>query len=213
MKLNQLEKYKKSRQQLLDIHGEVLGQATNEDIREVAEEIGILEGNKIMIASELEKDAVMDYMLYREMEDGGSKISAYQESKTTKDEEADSLLQAMTESDTSLYEVIGVNKEEKTVMLRDAFDDSKIFTVVDFAMSETADEDLLVFTRLIHLDAFSMTSGLVLTFRKNHLEFLKKRSRKEMKKIYVRDEANKLFIAFFMLHRREGVPFGLEDME
>lgn len=211
--MTHVEEYKRIRKKLIEVHGGVLERATNEDIYEVAEEMDVLENRKIVLVDELEKDAMMDFFIYREAANRKSKVALYKEAKTNQKEEEEKLLKAMVASETSLYEVVEVQREEKMIKLKDIFNPSRVVTIVDLAMSETADKDVLIFTRLIHLDSFSITSGLIFTFRYNHLEFLRKRSRKLMKKVKAHSESDQKFITFFKLNRREGIPFILEDVE
>jgi len=180
---------------------------------QAAKVIGIVENKTVVFESELEQDALMDFIVYRQMDSGKSKIAKYLETNSNVDEYEEKLLKAMVETETTLYEVIKVNPKDKTIQVKDVLNDSGTFTVVDLGMSETADENILIFTRLIHLEAFSITSGLIFTFKHEHREYLQKRSRKMMKKIEDENDSDKRFIAFLKFHRRDGIPFMLEEVK
>src|SRR5690625_7479601 len=106
-----------------------------------------------------------------------------------------------------------IDRENKMVMLKDLLNESKVYKVVDNGMSETATKNILIFTRLIHLDSFSMTSGLIFIFHHEHQEYLIRKSQKLVKIIKVGNDSDKLFIAFFGLNRRDGLPTILERSE
>lgn len=79
-------------------------------------------------------------------------------------------------------------------------------------MSENLNPNIYLFTRLIHLGEFSMTSGLTFAFAKVHKDYLLKNSRKLMKKVTNFDESVAKFITFFMLNRSNGLPVLIENV-
>lgn len=85
--------------------------------------------------------------------------------------------------------------------------------LIDIGMSENLNPNILLFTRLIHLNEFSMTSGLTLAFSKNHIDYLTQKSRKMIKKIQSGDDSVDKFIAFFNLNRLNGLPVLLEKVK
>ena len=97
----------------------------------------------------------MDFAVYRQMDSGKSEIAEYVATNANIDEDEENLLKAMIETKTMLYEVIEVNRIDKTIKLKEVLNNSGIFTVVDLGMSETIDENVLIFTRLIHLETFT----------------------------------------------------------
>lgn len=211
--MDKIKEYKHIRKRLVEIHHRIIDSLTGKNILQTARVIGIVENKTIVFESELEQDALMDFAVYRQMDSGKSKIAEYVATNANIDEDEENLLKAMIETKTMLYEVIEVNRIDKTIKLKEVLNNSGIFTVVDLGMSETIDENVLIFTRLIHLETFSITSGLIFTFKHEHLEYLKKRSRKMMKKIEAENDSDKRFIAFFKLYRRDGIPFMLEEVK
>lgn len=206
-----IEEYKRIRKRLVDIQRAILDSVTGKYMLQTAKVIGIVENKTIVFESELEQDALMDFAVYRQMDSGKSKIVEYVEANANVDEEK--LLKAMVDAQTTLYEGTEVNRKDKTIKLKDVLNDSGIYTVVDLGMSETVDENVLIFTRLIHLETFSITSGLIFNFKYEHQEYLQKRCRKMMKKIEAENDSDKRFIAFLKLNRRDGIPFTLEEVK
>ena len=154
------------------------------------------------------------FFVYGEIFDGSSKLAIYKKNHNEKNEEEHKLLQVMEKSDTSLYKVVEIDRDNKTVLLKDVLRPSNDeFKVADTGMSETLNENILVFTRLLHLENYSMTSGLIFIFRREHQEYLLRRSRKIAKKLEHGNDSDKRFIAFFELNRRDGLPAQLEDVQ
>ena len=85
--------------------------------------------------------------------------------------------------------------------------------MIDIGMSENLNPNILLFTRLIHLNEFSMTSGLTLAFSKNHIEYLMQKARKMIKKIQSGNDSADRFIAFLNLNRINGLPVLLENVK
>ena len=70
-----------------------------------------------------------------------------------------------------------------------------------------------MFTRLLHLKDFSMTSGLGFIFDPNHKDYILTRSRKMQKKIKSGDASVDRFVVYFHLNRSDGMPILYKDIE
>lgn len=209
-----LQEYKDTRHKLRDIYNNILDLVSQNDAIKASKLLGTLENREIVLESPSEKDAHMDFLVYGEIFDRTSKLAIYKKNPIEVNKEIDVLLQAMEASEISLYEVTEIDRERKTVWLKDILHPSKeVFNVVDTGMSETLNENILVFTRLLHLEKYSITSGLIFVFRREHQEYVRRSSRKIAKKLKYGTMADKRFIAFFKLNRRDGLPFLLEEVE
>ncbi|WP_019415367.1 hypothetical protein [Paenisporosarcina sp. TG20] len=111
----------------------------------------------------------------------------------------------MEKTDNLLYEITKIDKENGVLFLKEVLSNNDAVQVVDVGLSSGLNENMLVFTRLIHLGEFSMTSGLVYYFLADHKQYLIKRSAKFMKKVNSGDPSVDRFIAFFKLNRLDGV--------
>lgn len=208
-----LEEYKNARKKVLDLHNKVLDDVSESDVKKAANILGTLKNRQIVLESPIEKDAHMDFFLYAQIHEGKSKLNEYIKKHEDKNDEEQKLLRVMEQSETSLYEVVEINHENKMVFLKDIMNPSYVFNVIDIGMSETANKNILIFTRLLHLESFSMTSGLLFTFRREHKEYLVRKSRKLGKRIKCGNSSDKRFITFFDLNRKDGLPILLEDVE
>lgn len=210
-----VEKYKEYRKIQVGLHNKILEKCVSKkDFKESTKRLGIYKNNVMVLESVYEKDVIFDYNTYENIKNGKNSVSAFIElGEETTPQEAE-LLAAMQEATTSLYEVIECQKENGIILLKDLMGDSDvIFKVIDIGLSETLNENFLLFTRLVHLDDFSMTTGLCFIFSINHKQYLLKRSRRLMKKINSGDSSLDRFIAFFHLNRSDGEPMKFNEIK
>lgn len=202
-----LEKYKEYRQIQTNLHTRILMKCVRaDDLYSSAELLGIFKNNTIILESDYENDAVYDFCVYEKVKDGKNSVSQYIELGEECTAQENKLLSVMEKTNTSLYEVVECEKEKGLVILKDVLSQSdENIMVRDIGISSMNRKNLL-FTRLIHLDEFSMTSGLGYIFRENHKQYLLKRSKKLMKKINSGDPSIDKFIVFFQLNRSDGLP-------
>lgn len=212
--MSMLEKYKKFRKMQVDLHMKVLNEfVSDEDFKNSAETMGILNKNKILIESEAEKDALYDFNVYENTREGRSALAEFIDKYAPSNEAEEELFQAMKRSETMLYEVVDTNKENSMIMLKSVFDNNQIVHMADIALSDSLKPGMLLFTRLIHLNGFSMTSGVGYCFSEDHKDYIINRSRKMLKKIKSGDASVDRFVVFFHINRSDGVARVLEEVE
>ncbi len=124
------------------------------------------------------------------------------------------LLAGMLQAQSSLFEVQEINAENSTLRLFDLLADTEPFEIVDLGLSQSlkAPNRPLVFTRIIRLEPFNMTTGLGFIFSPNHKDYLLSRSRKMIKKLQIEDPAIKRLRVFFHLNRKEGLPSSFDHV-
>ncbi|ODA39974.1 hypothetical protein [Desulfosporosinus sp. BG] len=208
------EKYRNYRKRQVGLHMAILkGFVSADDYLKSAALLGILNSNnQVVIESKSEKDALYDFSIYGNIRAGSSALSEYIEKYPPENSEDEELLSAMKRSDVQLYEVED-SKEDGFIKLRDPLHKTESIKIIDIGLSENLNPNILLFTRLIHLKEFSMTSGLTFAFSKNHLEYLVQKSRKMTKKFQSVDDSVDRFIAYFNLNRSNGLPVLLETVK
>ncbi|QKY70190.1 hypothetical protein [Lentibacillus sp. CBA3610] len=207
-----LDEYKEMRQDIRDLNSLILEDVEKSYILKAAETLGVLENGSVVLESHPEQDAFYDFIVYGKMMDGKSTLSHYME-KNLSHEDDDQLLNIMKDSEVSLYKIDHVDRENKTIRLINVADSSLTHEVIDLSLSQTVTENMLICTRLLHFESFSMTSGLLFLFKADHLEYLRKRSRKMIKKMNKGNASDKRFVAYFKLNRKDGLPTAMEDVE
>jgi len=209
------EKYISYRKRLVALHMQILTECvSDEDYLKSAGILGILsENNEIVIESTSEKDALYDYNIYGNIRNGSNALSEYVNKYPPSNKVDEELLLAMKSSDVGLYEVTNHDPENGIIMLTDVMNSSLTIKLIDIGLSENLNSNILLFTRLIHLDEFSMTSGLTFAFSIDHKEYLIKKSQKMKKKVKEFDASVARFVTFFQLNRSDGLPVLLEKVE
>jgi len=209
------EKYISYRKRLVEIHMQILKEFVNgEDYLKAASILGILDkNNRVVIESTSEKDAIYDFNIYGSVRNGSNAFSEYIKKYPPSSKVDEELLIAMKKSDIGLYKIADHAQENGIIMLSDVMKESEPIKLIDIGMSENLNPNIFLVTRLIHLDEFSMTSGLTFAFAMDHKDYLLKNSRKMMKKVTGFDESVAKFIAFFMLNRSNGLPVLLEKVK
>ena len=212
--MNLEEKYRNYRKRQVGLHKAILeGFVSADDYLKSAALLGILNtNNKVVIKSESEQDALYDFSIYGNIRAGSSALAEYIEKYPPGNSEDEELLSAMKRSDVQLYEVAD-SKEDGFIILKDQFLKTESIRLIDIGMSENLNPNILLFTRLIHLKEFSITSGLTFAFSKDHIEYLMQKARKMIKKIQSGNDSADRFIAFFNLNRINGLPVLLEKVK
>lgn len=202
-----LEQYEAYRQLQVKLHSEILDKCVSaEDFNQVNAMIGVMKSNEIVLKSHYEKDVILDFNVYEKYKHNRNAVSRYidlEEELTTKEK---TLLAAMEKSYTSLFEIVDYHAGEGRIILRNLLHDSdQHLTLIDMDFSKSIIDHHLLFTRIIDLGDFCLTSGLGFVFNQNHQQYVLKRSKKLMKKVNSGDSSIDRFIAFFYLNRSDGI--------
>lgn len=211
-----VEQYKQYRQELVKMHAKILDDFIHRDeFLQGARILGILDTRqKAIIQSEMEQDALCDFNIYEEIRAGQSTLARFAESYSPESQLETELLAAMLHAEASLYEIIHVDKQEHTITLHDILSGSdKTVKFFDLNLSNNINGKFLIYTRLLHLEAFSMTSGLGFLFAVDHKDYLLNRRRKILKKLSVGVPSVDNFIAYFHLNRSDGIATRFEDVK
>jgi hypothetical protein len=193
----------------MELHSKILNSCVHQaEFMHAAKILGILDKrNQVVIELGVEEDPICDFNIYENIRDGKSTLSLFAENYSSDDPLEKDLLNAMLQSEASLYEVAKVDENEQTLILNDVLNGSnKTCKLIDLSMSKTVKPNALVYTRLLHFEGFSMTTGLGFIFSENIKDYLLNRSRKMMKKMQTGDAPTNRFIAFFHLNRSDGLP-------
>ncbi|WEG11170.1 hypothetical protein PU629_13435 [Pullulanibacillus sp. KACC 23026] len=207
-----LDQYKNYRNLQVELHTKILDECINDDdFLEAGNEIGVLKNNQIVVKYPNEEDFIYDFLIYENRNDGERALNEYINKGIETREEEKVLLNAMTQSVHSLYSIIDVDKEKNMLVLNDLLT-NKVIHLIDFGFSQNANNNLLLYCRLMDLGEFYMTSGLAFLFKKDHKDYLLKKSRKLMKKINSGNDSKDRLLAYFWLNRKDGIPTLLEQV-
>lgn len=164
------------------------------------------EGNKIIMESDEEMAHMNDFIVNEPFHENRSLFSL--NLIKPKGEIEKELLEAMSNAYSSLFAIDEVIPENSELILRDLLNDNNKIRLIDmgFSMSAFMNPDILIFTRIIPLPDFFMTSGASFVFDENDESFLLRQYKKMKKKPLHSNESVSRFIHFFLLNRNQGMP-------
>ncbi|NOU99446.1 hypothetical protein [Paenibacillus planticolens] len=213
--MNNIERYKQYRQTQVELHTKILDDYVAEaDFKQAALTLGILNNqNKVVMEHEAEYDALYDFNIYEKFRAGKSTLSLFAENYSSENQIENEMIAAMLQSKASLYEVIHVDKMEGVLMLNDILNDlNEPIKIIDISLSNNTISSPLLYTRVLDLEGFSMTSGLGFVFSIDHKDYILNRSRKMIKKLKSGDTSLDNFITFFHLNRSDGILMRFEKV-
>lgn len=201
-----IEIYKEYRGKQVNLHSKILKSVVSrERLLKAASTIGILKKDQVVMEKEEEGDLFFDFNVYEKIEDNKNAVGIYIENNSVEDKIELELLEAMKNTNTSLYKIKSIDKEKNTLYLEDMLNGGEDISIIDIGFSESASCDMILFLRIIKLQKFNFTSGVAMVFLENHLEYLLRRSKKFAKKLKMEDESIKKFISYFNLNRTDGI--------
>lgn len=175
--------------------------------------MGVLQDNELVIETESEKDLLLDFAIYEKIDGDKNAVELYMSSELPKEEIEVELLEAMKNSTASLYSIESIDEANNTLCLVDLLNGEEKVTITDIGFSQTASTNIILFTRIIKLNKFSITSGMSMIFSKNRKEFLISKSGKMYNKVIHKNLGIKRFVTFFKLNRSNGYKIDFEQVK
>lgn len=199
-----IETYQQYRNAGRELNQKIMNQCLEPGvIKASARLLGLAEGETIVFESDREPSVLMDFALHEYRVNNQNAIERYAETVGGRNDMEHALLVALRSSYTSLFKVIA--KDESTLLLNDRLRKQYHINLVDISLIKTAHPGLLLFTRLVPLKVFNMTSGVVFVFRGDVEHYLVKQHKKLEKKVKSESGSIKRFVAFFQLQRANGM--------
>ena len=156
-----ISKYKQYRKIATDLTDKIAEELTTpEDLRAVGRLMGILREKTFVFESEEEFNFLNDFRLFEYLSDGKNFIQRYQEKEYQLDEKQTEVINASILSYTSLFKIIKADPESATITLNDLLNNEQEIEIININLSQTAQIDLLIFTRIMPFSDFNMTSGM-----------------------------------------------------
>jgi hypothetical protein len=201
-----IKKYRKCRNNAKELSQTILEKYTDgQSLRVVSQLMGIRHGKYLMLDSEDEMDFLMDFSLFEYKLDGKSFLDRYKEENLELDEYESEIIDAKLLAYTSLFKIIESDPSSATVLLRDLFNELQEVKFLDVNLSQTSIPGALMFTRIVPLQDFNMTSGMFCIFPANSEKYILKQYKSKVKKVKSDTESVRRFITFFKLNRIEGL--------
>ncbi|MCK9397986.1 MAG: hypothetical protein M0Q44_20655 [Methylobacter sp.] len=211
--MDSLKYYRQLRTEGMEFNSKLFGQLTRTDLDNIGRLLGILrkgilrfdeEGTGGTDINHFSNFAIFDYCNAK----GLNVIQRYwQQYQGQLSREEDRLIQAYLNTRSSLFSVIEIDLQKSTIKLQDLFDDNYQVEITDISMSQfPLLNDCLIFTRVLTLESFNITSGVSFVFRKDKEEILRKKYKSMIKQTVAYTPQAKNFIVFLKLSHKFGVP-------
>jgi hypothetical protein len=197
-----IAKYDLYRKRAMALNNKLIQSCLDRDrLLRAAEQLGMVEGGKIVFSGEQESDVLMDFALNDFREGGMTAVERYAEKAGGADEIEKELIEGLLASYTSLFREASVSRESRTIELEDVLGGKGRVQIIDKGLSMSYAEHTLLFLRIVPLKAFNMTSGIFFAFP----EGTKSRMLRAYENIYQRtpldNDATRRFAAFFRTSR------------
>lgn len=201
-----IKKYKEYRKSGMKLNHKIMDACLARDVvMASAELLGILHGETLIFESEDESSVLMDFALNDYKVDNQNTVKLYRDTIGWKNDIEKELLDAHLASYTSLFKVTSISKKECTLLLNDLLTKEDDIQLIDINFSRSALPGILLFTRLIPLKDFNMTSGVSFAFPGHVEQHLLRGYEALSKKVKSDDEAVKRFVSFYNLSKTKGI--------
>lgn len=210
--VSRVEQYRAFRKASSELGRKVIKKALDREAMDRAGKLlGIAHGKVLVFSDESETGVMADFALFDCRVNGKNAFESYRETVGWENETEKAILDGFLASYTSLFGITSIVVGEATLILRDLLNQAVNLKLVDVALSQTTSPGWLVFTRLVPFDeGVNMTSGMAFVFP-GHLEaYLLRQYKKLANKVMSDSEAVRRFVAFYELHKKNGLPIRYE---
>lgn len=211
--MNSLKHYRQLRSEGMNFNSKLFRQLTRADLDNIGRLLGILRKGALKFDEEgtggtdinhFSDFAIFDYYNAK----GLNVVQRYwRQYQGQLSKEEDRLIQAYLNTRSSLFSVLEIDHQKSTIKLQDLFDDNYKVEITDISMSQfPLLNDCLIFTRVLTLESFNITSGVSFVFRKDKEEILRKKYKSMIKQTVAYTPQAKNFIVFLKLSHKFGLP-------
>ena len=156
-----VNRYKQFRRITRKLHSTLPEYLSKRAFNTCGKKLGIMKNDILVFNDEEEMAVLMDYCIYDYRENGVNAVSQYlADSKLDADSDEYIVLKAMSESFYTLVQVEDV-LPGTGVRVNDLLGE-KQFLLIDIGFSETAEQEVVIATRILPFEDFVMTSGAAL---------------------------------------------------
>ncbi len=211
--MNSLEYYRQLRSEGMDLNSKLFRQLNRADLNNAGRLLGVLRKGVLMLDDEegtggTNMEHFADFAIFDYYNAEGLNVVQryWQKHKGQLSEAEDRLIQAYLNARSSLFSVVEVDPQKSIIKLQDLFDDNYQVEITDISMSQSPlVNDCLIFTRVLTVEPFNITSGISFVFRKDKEEILLKKYKPMIKQTIAYTPQAKNFIVFLKLSHKLGV--------
>jgi hypothetical protein len=210
--MSSLEYYRQLRAEGMDFNSKLFRQLNRADLNNVGRLLGVLRKGVLMLDEEgaggTNIDHFADFAIFDYYNAEGLNVVQryWQQHKGQLSEAEDRLIHAYLNVRSSLFSVVEIDPQKSIIKLQDLFDDNYQVEITDISMSQSPLlNDCLIFTRILTVEPFNITSGISFVFRKDKEGILLKKYKSMIKQTIAYTPQAKNFIVFLKLSHKLGV--------
>jgi len=202
-----LKKYLKSRDIITAIHVDILHNALPKSIMlRAAKELGMRAGpNAIRCETEFDETVLLDYAEYESWNNKPSAIQTHLQKVSPKDPLEAEIMKGAEYSGTSLFIAMELDKWKSCITLKNLYAPELDIPLMDVNLAKTIVPGLCLFSRLIPMRDFAMTSGFVFAFSPKDTKYLLEKYELKGKADSAALRRRKRFVFFYKHHGISGI--------
>lgn len=178
----------------------------DESLPQIIRLLGIGQGKNLILENEEEINFLIDFYLHEFLSDGQTMLERYRSDHPDLEKKEIAYLDAAKASYTSLFKITDVNPRESTITVVDLLGTSEQpLSVVNVNLSRTAQNNYVIFSRLLPYEQFNAFSGMFAVFNESSDRSLLKRYKVMKKRVKSERESVQRFVTCFKLNRVLGI--------
>jgi hypothetical protein len=174
-------------------------------LRKAARLLGLEENGRIVLDPEREGTVLIDFAIYDVKLDGKNAIAHYREEVGADNPDEEQMLDAWSNAYTSLFQIQDIDRDSSILYLKDALGSSPEANLLDESLSNSAFPGMFLFTRLVQMPEFYMTTGNSFAFLEAKEKQIQRRYKALMERTKSNDEDICRYVAFFKLSQTDGI--------
>lgn len=211
--MDRIEQYEKYHEPAKRLNTKLLDTRTDDELMEAARFLGMIverdDEQFLHHESELEMSVHADFSIHEIKRDAKTGVERYYEAERWESQIEKTILEALRESYTSLFEITSVDGEEDLLVLEDVLGVGESpLELTDISLSRSAQPGALIFFRPVQYEEVTTTSGFIFPFEAethDHLiEVYEQTMQKTGSKEDSRPESARRFYVFYRLHQKYG---------
>lgn len=209
-----VNEYRQYRRISKEIHNKIIQTSLKREYCDkTAKFFGIWDKGRIIIDQPTDADYVMDFTLYEKIYGNKSFIAEHVENWSGHCLYTEALIEAVTNAQTSLFEIEEINQKNNMLFLKDLLGHLNDVRIIDINLSKSLPVGGIIFCRLLRLDNFDMTSGVIYSFKPGQKEFLLTEYDCMLKEKNLRHVDRERFLLFRKLNQIHGIRIKYKEVE
>ena len=142
-----------------------------------AKKLGFWYNDKLVTEDEYDIDILMNFIVFEKGKNAYSQLERFYDSDVELSDIEEEIIEAKMDSFPSLFRLTGIDGKNSLCTFQDLFDEHRTeYQVMDLGFAKSAQEDILIYSRLIPIRDIHITSGVSFGF----MDYDEQRIRKDI---------------------------------